>query len=114
MDNQEVIDRFRETLTVKRVFGEPIQQDGVTLIPAAMIRGGAGGGSGEGPEKQGQGSGLGYGLAARPQGVFVIRSGHVTWRPAVDVNRLLWGFQFVAVMAFMMFGRILGKRGRRR
>jgi uncharacterized spore protein YtfJ len=29
------------------VFGEPYEKDGVTIIPAARIRGGAGGGGGE-------------------------------------------------------------------
>lgn len=33
----------RDAMTVKRVYGDPVQSDGVTLVPAAAVRGGAGG-----------------------------------------------------------------------
>ena len=48
MDPNELMTQARDALTVKRVFGEPYERDGVTLIPAAVVRGGAGGGQGEG------------------------------------------------------------------
>jgi uncharacterized spore protein YtfJ len=76
----------RDTLTVKRVYGDPIQSDGVTLVPAAAVRGGAGGGGEGGAEG---GGGGGFGIVARPIGAYVIRNGNVTWRPAVDLNRVL-------------------------
>jgi uncharacterized spore protein YtfJ len=76
----------RDALTVKRVYGDPVERDGVTVIPAAAVRGGAGGG-GEGGES-GSGGG-GFGIVARPVGAYVIRDGTVSWRPAIDANRLL-------------------------
>ena len=75
MEVQDVIAQARDTLTVKRVFGEPYEKDGVTIIPAARIQGGAGGGSGEDPQRQGKGSGSGFGMTARPVGAFIIRNG---------------------------------------
>jgi uncharacterized spore protein YtfJ len=74
----------RDAVTVKRVYGEPVERGGVTLIPAAALRGGAGGGG----DSQGNGGG-GFGVAARPIGAYVIRDGQVSWRPAVDLNRVL-------------------------
>jgi uncharacterized spore protein YtfJ len=74
----------RDAVTVKRVYGEPVERDGVTVIPAAAVRGGAGGGG----DNEGNGGG-GFGLAARPIGAYVIQDGSVRWRPAVDVNRVL-------------------------
>jgi uncharacterized spore protein YtfJ len=76
----------RDAIAVKRVYGDPIERDGVTVIPAAAVRGGAGGG-GEGGDNGGGGGG--FGIVARPIGAYVIRDGTVTWRPALDVNRLL-------------------------
>jgi hypothetical protein len=35
MEVQEVIAQARDALTVKRVFGEPYEKDGLTVIPAA-------------------------------------------------------------------------------
>ena len=37
-----------EILSVKRVFGEPFERGGVTIIPVAKIMGGSGGGGGQG------------------------------------------------------------------
>jgi uncharacterized spore protein YtfJ len=74
----------RDALTVKRVYGDPVERDGVTVIPAAAVRGGAGGGG----DNEGNGGG-GFGIAARPIGAYVIQNGRVRWRPAVDVNRVL-------------------------
>ncbi len=31
----DIIDRARDVMTVKRVFGAPIHQNGLTLVPAA-------------------------------------------------------------------------------
>ena len=62
MEVQDVIAHARETLTVKRVFGEPYEKNGVTVIPVARVQGGAGGGGSEGPPGQGKGSGSGFGM----------------------------------------------------
>ena len=107
MDVQDVIAQARDTLTVKRVFGEPYERDGVTVIPAARVLGGAGGGSGEDPQGQGKGSGSGFGMIARPVGAFVIRDGELSWRPAVDVNRIVLGGQLVAVAALLTVRAII-------
>ena len=47
MKPMDVMDQVRDTLTVKRVFGEPYEHDGVTIVPVASVMGGGGGGSGE-------------------------------------------------------------------
>jgi uncharacterized spore protein YtfJ len=112
MQVQDVIDQARDTLTVKRVFGEPYEKDGVTVIPAARIQGGAGGGSGEDPNTQGRGSGSGFGVTARPVGAFIIRDGDLSWRPAVDVNRIILGGQVVVVVALLTVRAIVKARAR--
>lgn len=38
----------RDLLTVRRVFGEPIHQGDVTLVPVARVMGGSGYGDGDG------------------------------------------------------------------
>lgn len=68
MKVQDVIAQTRETLTVRQVFGEPYERDGVTVIPVASVQGGAGGGDGEAPAGEGKGSGGGFGMRARPAG----------------------------------------------
>jgi uncharacterized spore protein YtfJ len=101
MDVQQLLDRVKDSLTIERVFGAPIEKDGTTVIPVARILGGAGGGGGQSPADQATGEGGGFGIRARPVGVFVIRDQDVTWRPAVDVNRVILGAQVVAVIALL-------------
>jgi uncharacterized spore protein YtfJ len=114
MEVNDVITQARDTLTVKRVFGEPYEKNGVTVIPAARVQGGAGGGGGEGPEGQGKGSGSGFGMNARPVGAFLIRGDQVTWRPAVDLNKVVLGGQIVAIVALLTIRAIVKVRAKSR
>jgi uncharacterized spore protein YtfJ len=87
MDVGRLMSTARDSMTVRRVYGEPVERDGLTVIPAATVAGGFGGGKGTDPQGQ-EGEGGGFGMTGRPAGAYVIRGGDVTWRPAVDVNRL--------------------------
>ena len=113
MEVQDVLAQARDTMTVKRVFGEPYEKDGVTISPAARVQGAAGGGSGEDPQGQGRGSGSGFGVTARPVGAFIIQGGELSWRPAVDVNRIILGGQVVVVIALLTLRAIVKARAKR-
>lgn len=111
----ELLDKIQEAedaISVRRVFGEPYEKEGVTVIPTARVTGGAGGGRGEAPDGEGSGTGTGFGLSAKPVGVFVIADGDVRWRPAVDVNRVILGGQLVAITALLMIRAIAKARAR--
>ena len=121
MDVQEVLNHAREAMTVKRVFGEPYEKEGLTVIPVANVMGGAGGGGGTGvgakPEgaseeavengAAGSGYGMGYGLRASPAGVYVVKGGEVEWKPALDMNRLTLQRAGVAIVALLVFRSII-------
>ena len=112
MDVHELLSQARDAMTVKRVFGDPIERDGVTVIPVASVIGGGGGGGGESGDDRG--SGAGFGLQARPAGVYVIRGDEVSWQPAVDVNRAIIGGQIVAIVFILALRAALrGRTGRR-
>ena len=113
MDIAGVITEAKETMAVRRVFGDPFTDHGTTLIPAASIRGGAGGGEGESPEGKGEGSGGGFGVTARPAGAYVVRDGAVSWRPAIDINRVVLGGQIVAIVALLTLRTIVKVRAKR-
>jgi len=107
---QEIIARATESAQVNRVFGEPIERDGIVVIPVATVLGGAGGGRGTQPGGSEEGSGAGLGLVARPAGVYVIKGGDATWRPALNVNRIVLGGQVVAVVALLVVRSLLRRR----
>jgi uncharacterized spore protein YtfJ len=104
MDIQQLLQEAREAVTGRRVYGEPVEREGVTVIPAASVRGGAGGGGGESDD--GRGGGSGYGLSARPVGAWIVKDGEVTWKPAIDVGRMILGWQVVALAGVVTLARL--------
>jgi uncharacterized spore protein YtfJ len=117
-NNVAVLETIREAMdhaSADTVFGHPVNHDGVTILPVARLSGGGGGGSGTGPEvdeHQPGGIGGGLGLTAKPLGVFAVRDGRVSWRPAIDVNKVIVGGQIVAVVALLVVRSILKSRRR--
>lgn len=109
MKIEELLNTARESVTVRRVYGDPVDHDGLTVIPAATLAGGAGGGTGKDPQGQ-VGEGGGYGMSARPAGVYVIQNGHVSWRPAIDVNKAIGMLGLVAVTYLLMRPRMVRAR----
>jgi uncharacterized spore protein YtfJ len=104
MNVHELVTTTRDALAVGRVYGEPFQRDGVTVIPAAVLRGGVGGGGGQ--DEQGQhGEGGGFGLVARPAGAYVITDGAVRWQPAFDLNRTIGLLGAIALAWLLTSGR---------
>ena len=111
MELHEMISGARDVVSVKRVYGDPYEKNGLTVIPAATVRGGGGGGVGN-DENGESGGGGGFGLIGRSSGAWIIEDGRVTWRPAIDVNRIVAGGQLIAPAAILVAGRILLARSR--
>lgn len=105
----EMMTTAREAITVRRVFAEPYEKDGATVIAAAIVAGGGGGGGGH-DDHGSEGEGGGFGLSARPAGAYVIRDGRVLWRPAVDVNRLVGTIGAVLIAHLFTRARITRAR----
>ncbi|MDA8297172.1 MAG: spore germination protein GerW family protein [Actinomycetota bacterium] len=101
MEIERVLSGAAESLSVRRCFGQPIEQAGTVVIPVAVVAGGGGGGEGEDgtsseprADKQSaerSGRGAGFGGVTWPLGVYVLRDGHVRWVPAVDATRIVLG-----------------------
>lgn len=128
-----ITEAARDALTVRRVFGEPITQGDLTIIPVARVHGGSGMGYGSGTldahrggsaEKdttqaptghadnaggEGDGGGGGFGVSVRALGVYVVRGDDVLWRPALDLNRVILGGQIVGAIAVLAIARALRK-----
>ena len=113
MDMKELVDtapiaQLVDNIGVKSVFGEPIEEDGVVIIPVAQVEYGFGygGGYGNNPNagesedgaeqesaeehKAGEGGGGGGGAGGRatPRGFIRITADEVTYKPISDDNRI--------------------------
>ncbi len=109
MNFAELIANAKESLSVQRVYGTPLEKDGVTVVPAAIVGGGGGGGSGH-DEKGQEGEGGGFGVTARPAGAYVLAQGRLSWRPAVDVNRVVTVVGTVLAVYLLMRPRVIRAR----
>jgi hypothetical protein len=84
---ERILERLAEFVgskaTIQAVFGEPIRQGDITVVPVARVRWGFGGGAGrsDGPPTAGSGSSGGGGVAADPVGYVEIGPSGATFRP---------------------------------
>lgn len=111
MEIERLLSGATDSLSVRRCFGEPVEQAGILVIPVAFVAGGGGGGEGEEdrPEKPDEekkgaarsGGGGGFGGVTWPLGVYVVQEGRVRFVPAVDATRI--------VLAALAFGRGMAK-----
>jgi uncharacterized spore protein YtfJ len=128
MTIQELLDKMAESVSVRRSFGAAYEQEGVSIIPVALVLGGGGGG--EGPMKPestshsravekaegataesppATGTGGGFGGLVMPVGTYVVHGDQVRWVPAYDVTLIvLASLSVVRVIVSML------KRDRRR
>jgi uncharacterized spore protein YtfJ len=119
-DETGVLDTLRQAAgaaTAGRVFGTPVEENGVIMLPVAKVGGVGAGGGGTAPAQesdQPEGAGGGFGTTARGLGVFVLKDGKVSWHPAVDVNRIVLGGQLVAITALLVVRHLLRERAARR
>ena len=123
--NLEPIEKMVDGLGVGAVFGEPIREDGMTVVPVAEVRFafgyGYGSGRGRGEEteggpstaEEGSGGGSGAGGRASAKGYVRISADEVRFEPVLDVTRLaLAGIALAAWSVFWISRtmRAVGKR----
>src|SRR5262245_5421179 len=96
MSTAETLAKVNDLLSARRVFSEPVERDGVVVIPAAVVGGGGGTERVEGDKEGG-----GMGLRARPVGAFELRNGNVAWKAAIDWNRVILRAQLVVLAMYL-------------
>jgi uncharacterized spore protein YtfJ len=123
--NLEPIEKMVDGLGVGAVFGEPIREGEVAVVPVAEVRFafgygyGSGRGRGEDAEgaprmDEGSGGGSGAGGRASAKGYIRISADEVRFEPVLDVTRLaLTGIAFAAWCVFWI-GRTMRATGRSR
>lgn len=130
MQISQTLRRIGNMAHVRQVFGEPVQHEGVLVIPVASVwgTGGVGAGTGKGDRKgraefsstgvDSEGIGTGFLTRARPLGVYLVAGGRAHWHPVVDLNRIILGStaiagsQAVAVVGLVMLRSVLRRRRR--
>ena len=103
MDVQEMVTRSQDTATVGRVYGEPHEKDGTTVIPAASVSARGGSGAARGGEH----SGGGFRADAESVGAFVIRNGEVEWKPVFDLSSVVRSGQLVGMVALLVLWAVI-------
>ncbi|MDX1386455.1 MAG: spore germination protein GerW family protein [bacterium] len=82
-ETSNILERMAQRLgahaNTKAVYGDPVEKDGVTLIPVAKVGYGFGGGGWHGGKDEG-GNGGGGGMGAAPMGYIQIKNGKSQFR----------------------------------
>jgi uncharacterized spore protein YtfJ len=82
------------------IYGEPVERDGVTVIPVAKAAYGFGGGEGNGTEGKGAGSGGGGGMVLTPVGYIEMKDGATLFRTIRDPQTVV---KVVAIGSLALF-----------
>jgi len=103
----ELLERIAETVgrraQVSAVFGEPVERDGLTVIPVARARFGFGGGGGSGPrEMEGSGGGGGGGATVSPVGFIEVRQGGAEFKRILTPIDLLPAAAAASLVAVLL------------
>ncbi len=118
MNVDEVIEKvtnvIEENANVKVVFGEPVEEKGVTVIPVAKtsVKGGGGVGTSsdeDGPE-EGKGMGMGLMVDTTPVGYIKVKDGDAEFVEILDKSKLMLAGTIVGGIVLMLLGRGLRRR----
>ena len=77
-------EKLGATARAATIFGEPVERNGVTVIPVAKARWGFGGGAGQRRDEDGAGGG--GGAQVTPVGFIELRNGAAEFRPIRNVS----------------------------
>lgn len=86
---ERLAERVGARASASLVYGEPVERDGVTVIPVAKVRWGFGGGGGRSATGNEEGSGGGGGMTASPAGFIEIRDGQAQFKKIDDPATML-------------------------
>lgn len=102
-----LINKVTRGANVKLIYGEPIEHDGVVVIPVGKLRWALGGGEGRdsAEESSGSGSGGGGGILMSPVGLIEIKDGKARFKPVFDPALIV---QIILASAFAL---VLLQRG---
>ena len=99
------------TASARAVFGEPIEKDGVTVVPVARVRFGVGGGGGRGPGRKkkvrryaASGYGHGGGVQATPAGYIELSGGKASYKRIGDPARPMAVALLFPIVGAVSFG----------
>jgi uncharacterized spore protein YtfJ len=104
----ELVQRIGETIgdraKVTAVFGDPVEREGITVIPVAKARFGFGGGGGAGGREgdEGSGGGGGGGASVSPVGYIEVGQGTARFRRITSPTDLLPLAAAAALMTFAL------------
>jgi uncharacterized spore protein YtfJ len=100
---QDLAERIGAKVGAQAVFGEPVEREGVTIIPVARAAWGFGGGSGRGDD--GEGAGGGGGVSAAAIGYVEIKDGRTSFKPIVDARPVVLAAAFGLVAGLLVAAR---------
>lgn len=110
MDVNDILGKSGSQLVAARAFGAPMERDGATIIPVAVVAGGGGGGQGS-DEGTTHGEGGGFGGLVYPIGVYVVRGDSVRFVPSVNVTRIVVGAVALLRLAVRSRVKVAAVRG---
>ena len=113
---QRLAHRVGGGMRVKTIFGEPVEKDGITVIPVARarwgFRGGGSSGGNTGENQEGEGTGGVGGVKVSPAGYVEVKNGRARFHPIYDpamVTQIIVASGVVAALLVRAVRRLISK-----
>lgn len=115
---ERLANRIGGRVRVKTIFGEPVEKDGVTVIPVARARWGFGSGSNSGGNTRGNqmgegtSAGGGGGVTVSPAGYVEVRDGRARFHPIynpANVAQIIVASGIVGVLVLRAVRRLMSR-----
>ncbi len=101
---ERLAERLGMSASAKTVFAEPVEREGVTVIPVAQVRYGFGGGGGG--NEEGRGNGGGGMVQAHPLGYIELKDGESSFRRLRNPANVVRVVLAVGIVSMLMLRQL--------
>jgi uncharacterized spore protein YtfJ len=99
---KRLAERLGATANAKAVFGDPVERNGVTVVPVARARWGIGGGTGKDKKGEDKGTGVGGGVQTTAVGYIQFDDAGVSYKRINDPLRYMLFLPVMPIVAGVM------------
>jgi uncharacterized spore protein YtfJ len=104
-----VVKKLADNARAAVVFADPVEREGLTIIPIARLSWGFGGGTGSDKKGTSSGMGGGGGITAVPVGYIELKGGKARFSPIVDFSKIIP----VAIVLSLLISLLLRRLAKR-
>lgn len=103
---EDLIKKLADNAKATLIFADPVERDGMTIIPVAKMNWGFGGGGGSDKKGVTGGVGGGGGIRTIPVGFIQLKGGKARFQPIFDAGKIIMMFAVWGLIGYLIVRRM--------